>query len=254
MAQSRCHHQNLFCRKQVRTVTNTEPRLRDAVARMHEPWGGVHCLDFANTLEPRGGPPPLTLPPDYHLRDELATYDDLVAWAVHKETLGPAVATRLLGDSDDDPDGAHDTLKRAHALRDAIYRAFWQIADGESPSNEDLAIVMGEYADATAHARLVATDNNIEWDWIENGENETSLARPLWAVARSAVDLLITGDRQRIKVCPGPGHPPLPCGWLFYDTTKNGSRRWCSMTDCGAATKARLQTERRRKKRVLSRS
>jgi len=222
-------------------------RLQEAVARMHEPFGGVHCLDFANTLEPRGGPPPLDLPPGFRFRDELTSYADLVAWALHKGTLDTSTAEALLGAADNDPDGAQVALSRAHALRDGIYRAFWQIAHGEAPADDDLAVITREYADATAHARLVASGISVDLDWAEN---ETTLARPLWAVARSAVELLTTGDRRRIKVCPGPGRPPVPCGWLFYDATKNGSRRWCSMADCGSATKARLQTARRRAQRT----
>jgi predicted RNA-binding Zn ribbon-like protein len=218
---------------------------------MHEPWAGVHALDFANTLEPRGGPPPLTLPEGYELRDELTTYDDLVGWAVHKGTIDVATGQALLDNADDDSKGTDAILTRAHALRDAIYRVFWQIANGALPSSDDLNLIMGEYVDATAHATIAVTASSVNWTW---DEGDQSLARPLWPVARSALDLLTTGERDRVKVCPGPGRPPLPCGWLFYDTTKNGSRRWCSMSDCGAATKARLQTDRRRAKRASSRS
>ncbi len=221
-------------------------RLAEAVGRMHEPLAGVLCLDFANTLEPRGGPPPLESPPGVEFRDELLGYTDLVAWAVHKGTLDMVSADALLDAADNDPHGAQAALDRARALRDVVYRAFWRVAHGESPAREDLEIIMGEYADATAHASLVVSDTGIDWDWP--GEWPL-LARPLWPVARSAVELLSTGDRQRIKVCPGPGRPPVPCAWLFYDISKNGSRRWCSMADCGSATKARLQTERRRAKR-----
>ena len=226
-------------------------RLGEAVARMHEPCGEVHCLDFANTLEPRGGPPPLDLPPGFEFRDELLGYTDLVAWAVHKETLDAELAEALLKAADAEPHAARVTLGRAHILRDTIYRAFWRVAHGESPSQEDLSAIMREFADATAHASLVVSESGIVWDWPEDGP---SLARPLWPVARSAVELLTTGDRQRIKVCPGPGRPPVPCAWLFYDISKNGSRRWCSMADCGSATKAQLQTARRRAKRNVAHS
>jgi len=34
-------------------------RLEQATARMHPLWGGKLCLDFANTVEPRGGPAPV---------------------------------------------------------------------------------------------------------------------------------------------------------------------------------------------------
>jgi predicted RNA-binding Zn ribbon-like protein len=224
-------------------VIEMDARLRDVIAQMHEPLAGVLCLDFANTLEPRGGPPPIDVPPGVDLRDELGSYDDLVGWAAHKGTLSANEGMMLIAVADSDSGGPHLVLGRAHALRDAIYRAFWSISQGESPAAEDLETIMREYADATAHGRLVDTGDGIEWQWYGGGE---VLSRPLWPVARSAIDLLTNGERQRIKVCPGPGRPPLPCAWLFYDTTRNGSRRWCSMADCGAATKIRLQTDRRR--------
>ncbi|WP_344746998.1 CGNR zinc finger domain-containing protein [Streptosporangium vulgare] len=34
-------------------------------------------------------------------------------------------------------------------------------------------------------------------------------------------------------------HACPSCYWLFLDTSKNGRRRWCSMTTCGSRDKAR---------------
>jgi len=44
-----------------------------------------------------------------------------------------------------------------------------------------------------------------------------SSARPTWS---------------RLKACPGPD-----CAWVFYDRTRNGSRRWCQMSECGNRAK-----------------
>ena len=226
--------------------TNLESRLHQAVSHMHEPLAGVLCLDFANTLEPRGGPPPIAVPPGVELRDELQDYDDLVAWSIHKHVLDAPTATALLATADRDPATAWSVLERAHLLRDTIYRAAWAIAHGGSPATVDLDALMTEYADATRHASLASSDAGLSWSWPSTPD----LARPLWPIAQSAITLLMDGDWSRIKVCPGPGRPPLPCAWLFYDTTRNGSRRWCSMADCGNATKVRLQTARRRATRA----
>jgi predicted RNA-binding Zn ribbon-like protein len=227
-------------------MTNSAHRLQQAIDRMHEPYAGVLCLDFANTVEPRGGPPPVPAPPEVDVRDELTSYDELVAWAVHKGVLTAEAGTRLI-DAGTGHEGTADVLDRALALRDAVYRVFWQIANDGQPERQDLATIMREYTDAASHADLVIDANGTEWDWSGAG---LELARPLWPVAKSATDLLSTGDRHRIKVCPGPGRPPLACAWLFYDTSKNGSRRWCSMADCGSAIKARRQTARRRASRA----
>ncbi|MBE3063935.1 MAG: CGNR zinc finger domain-containing protein [Spirochaetes bacterium] len=53
-------------------------------------------------------------------------------------------------------------------------------------------------------------------------------------LAKRAADLLAGLDRARLKICGNP-----ECGWLFLDTTRNGSRRWCDMAACGNRAKAK---------------
>jgi predicted RNA-binding Zn ribbon-like protein len=59
----------------------------------------------------------------------------------------------------------------------------------------------------------------------------------------SAVDLLRTADVGRVRRCPLESGG---CGWVFLDRSRNGSRKWCRMADCGTEVKARRLTERRR--------
>jgi predicted RNA-binding Zn ribbon-like protein len=58
-------------------------------------------------------------------------------------------------------------------------------------------------------------------------------------VAISAVDLLTSSDLGRLKICPAH-----ECEWLFLDDSRNGTRRWCSMAECGNRAKARLHYNR----------
>jgi predicted RNA-binding Zn ribbon-like protein len=39
------------------------------------------------------------------------------------------------------------------------------------------------------------------------------------------------------------------CSWLFVDETRAGTRRWCSMQDCGNKAKARRHHRRAREQR-----
>ena len=55
-----------------------------------------------------------------------------------------------------------------------------------------------------------------------------------------AAHLLTTGRPERIREWPGAGG----CGWLFYDTSLNGERRWCSMEVCGNRAKGRRHDAR----------
>lgn len=56
--------------------------------------------------------------------------------------------------------------------------------------------------------------------------------RPAWYAAASYLDLV--QDRpERIRRCAHPA-----CVLYFYDTSRNGTRRWCSMEGCGSRVKA----------------
>ncbi|MEU0048564.1 CGNR zinc finger domain-containing protein [Streptomyces sp. NPDC006184] len=55
---------------------------------------------------------------------------------------------------------------------------------------------------------------------------------PAWLAARSYLDLL-TRAPERIRTCSGTG-----CVLYFFDTSRNGTRRWCSMAACGNRAKA----------------
>ena len=57
--------------------------------------------------------------------------------------------------------------------------------------------------------------------------------RVAWLAAQSYLELL-TRAPERIRRC---AHPD--CILYFYDTSKNGTRRWCSMKTCGNRAKAR---------------
>ena len=65
--------------------------------------------------------------------------------------------------------------------------------------------------------------------------------RALGSLSAIAVRAMIDGSWRRLKVCPGPH-----CGWVFYDHSRNGSGRWCSMNVCGGREKARAHYRRRR--------
>ena len=57
-------------------------------------------------------------------------------------------------------------------------------------------------------------------------------------LAYAAWDLLTSGPLNRVKRCPA-------CPWLYLDQSKNGSRRWCTMEDCGKAVKMRRYVAKR---------
>ena len=59
-------------------------------------------------------------------------------------------------------------------------------------------------------------------------------------VAESAASLFADLDRKRVRKCPA-------CVLHFFDSSKKGTRRWCSMQLCGNRHKVAAYAARRRK-------
>ncbi|MGC0415114.1 CGNR zinc finger domain-containing protein [Embleya sp. AB8] len=59
-------------------------------------------------------------------------------------------------------------------------------------------------------------------------------ARALATLTIAWSELVGSGESTRLKRCAEHG-----CAWVFWDVSKNRSRRWCSMRVCGNRTKAR---------------
>jgi predicted RNA-binding Zn ribbon-like protein len=94
-------------------------------------------------------------------------------------------------------------------------------------------------ADHPMRTRL-ATHGNAHFRelWFEAGKPEDLFA-PL---AHSAATLFTTVDQKRVRKC-------ARCVLHFRDTSKKGTRRWCSMRLCGNRFKVRAYADRRRNRR-----
>jgi predicted RNA-binding Zn ribbon-like protein len=196
---------------------------------------GVLCLDFVNTVEPR-----ISSHPGEPSRNYLTCYQDLIAWSLHAGALSEEVARHLLTEAEKHPESAREALDQAVQFREVIYRIFLAIARNQEVNALDLDTLSAVSAQAMRHARLRASGNAFALTWVQHA---TDLLYPLWPITLSAVELLLQGEMQRIKECARGGEG---CGWLFHDTSKNSSRRWCSMRGCGSQAKERRRGKRKR--------
>jgi predicted RNA-binding Zn ribbon-like protein len=199
------------------------------------PVGGALCLDFTNTVDWRLRPPPQEL---------ITTYADLVGWSRNLGILKEAEADELLAAAARQPEAAAAALDRARTLREAIYRIFAAVAVNQAPPPDDLAILNEALGEALAHLQVLPTGSGFAWGWRADAE---ALDRMLWPVLRSAGELLTSDVLARVHRCGGEG-----CGWIFLDTSRNGSRRWCTMEGCGNRAKARRHYRRTASSRVVS--
>ncbi len=190
--------------------------------------GGAVCLDFTNTI---GG----TRERPTH--EHLGGYADLVSFARAAGTLSPAQAKQLLAEAGRQPRIATEVYRRGLVLREAVSRAFADIAHRRAPADDDIALIGREAAASSARSRMTRGPSGFAWAWPDD---DLDLSRPLWPVARSAAELLTDDqDRVRVRECGSE-----TCTWLFVDRSRNHSRRWCDMNDCGNRAKARRFRQR----------
>src|SRR5712691_12943878 len=218
--------------------------------------GGQLAIDFTNTVGSRGGAP------EEHLR----TFGDLVAWAEARGVLPRAGATHLRREAAERPTAARAALGRALELREALYRVIEAAAATGRPAPADLAIVNAQVRETFSRMRLSGRRTRSVSENCEHAPaNEDSrTARPssrggsrrsfvtrlelttedagteyvadpiLTPVVRAAVELLTSADITRVRTCADGA-----CAWLFLDTTRSRTRRWCDMKSCGNRSKVR---------------
>lgn len=190
-------------------------------AGTYEPEAGRLCLDFANTVSWRGSD---------RRHDWLSSYSNLVDWGKLVDVLTDEEAQLLHQAATRDPVEAEKVLEKAVALREALYNIFSAVSTGLSPNSADLHTLNVALRGASAYVQIISSNDGLDWAWGGYGDE---LDRMLWPVARSAANVLTGEDIQRVGECQGDG-----CGWLFMDMSRNRSRRWCDMHECGNRAKA----------------
>ena len=173
----------------------------------HEFVAGRLSLDFCNSVSPTRRP---------ILRDRIENPDDFLGWA-----------RRAGAKLEESP--APKALARMHRLRSALIGIFHALAEQRTPTDGDLTVLNEELAEARAAEQLVPEGAGFA---VEDSSPQ-AIDRFRHAIARDA-GALLTGDLRRVKRCPSHD-----CLWLFHDDSKNLSRRWCAMDDCGTLEKVR---------------
>lgn len=189
--------------------------------------GGAPCLDFTNTVDWRGRD---------HPEESLTDYGDLIAWSRAAGVLDDAEAEALLRQGAMSPRHAESVYLRGVELREAIYRVFSAACEDAEPAEPDLETLNHVLSEALSHTRLVSLGGVYAMEYDSKPPECV-----LWRLAASASELLTSEDVDRVKRCASD-----ECGWLFLDTSRNRSRRWCRMEGCGNRMKARRHYRRAR--------
>lgn len=182
---------------------------------------GHPALDLVNTL-------------DWRFRDTgpeelLSSYDDLLRFSAQAEILSHKQIRQMVRAATQADCAA--ALVACRELREALAEILYAAVDSQTPPASPLKTLESYYRQARDRQRLVWSGSRLAWEWPPS---ELGPDLPVWILSLSAARLLLSTDMQRLRACE-----KSDCRWLFLDTSKNHSRRWCDMKICGNRIKAR---------------
>jgi predicted RNA-binding Zn ribbon-like protein len=200
---------------------------------------GHPALDLVNTVTPRV--PVRGSEPHDHLTDPPA----LLVWARRAGVVDEPEAKLVAQAWRRDAGSAQTALEIARDIREASHVALLDVArmvpQGPAATGAALELLHCRWAAALGRSTLLLDREASPVVRLAVGMAPALLIPDRVAVA--AVDVLRSTDFARLRRCPPDDGG---CGWLILDNSRNGSRRWCRMADCGTGVKARRLTERRR--------
>lgn len=192
-----------------------------------EQVGGMVCIDFVNTIGWRGKA----------LSNEwLKTPGDLFLWARRCDILSQDGFEKASLKAESE--ASENLLESVRGFREVLYRIFSATAAKQSPCDSDIDVLNDALPAALSRLKLRPAGMGERWSW--HGD-DVAIEEILLPVVRSAMELLTSPRIARLKECANEG-----CGWIFLDGSKNRSRRWCDMRDCGNRVKARRHYQRAR--------
>lgn len=184
---------------------------------------GHAALDLVNSLGDRFAGRPV---------ERLTDYGTLLAFAVQSGLLDAARARQLARTA---PVVAESVLRAVRQLREALAGALYAHLGGRAMPAADLGVLERHFARAARHRELRWRGSrgrgSLGWDF---GRFARRAELPLWLLALSAAELVTSDSLARVSSCGADS-----CRWLFLDTSRNHTRRWCDMKVCGNRMKAR---------------
>jgi predicted RNA-binding Zn ribbon-like protein len=205
--------------------------------------GGHRALDLVNTVA--RGQPAAQRP------DHLQAPEDLLVWS-QRTSLTDAATTRAVGEAwNASPAAGTRALTAVQDIRESLFLVLTATLDNPGrpeATQGELDHISIAWASSVSRARLKpGTTGTGAARWVVTAPPALLIAD---LVTQDAVGLLCDVDLTRLGRCPVEAGG---CGWLFLDHSRNRSRRWCTMEDCGTGAKASRLTERRRTSRAASR-
>jgi predicted RNA-binding Zn ribbon-like protein len=195
--------------------------------------GHYRCLDFVNTalVVARGR------------ADPIQDFDGLVSW-LHEAGLIDAAQRSVALQKWSKGREAQQAYAGALLFRMRLAEIAERLVSRRQVPKSGFNAINEQLQSRVTRAKLKRGKSGF----VERFEADFTEPRQLIVpLAQSAADLLCHGDLSLVKRCANPS-----CSLYFYDTSKNHTRRWCSMETCGSRMKMAAYYQRQRLRRARS--
>lgn len=190
--------------------------------------GNQPALDFLNTRPVQNGVALELLP----------SFGVLLRWFQAANLLSSCQAARLR-EQWGETGRARRVVEATQRLRENLRREILAWERGGSVSSSTVDELNRLMADHPMRTRLKATGRTSSTELYFEPRQPEDLFAPL---AHGVATLLTNVDRKRVRKC-------AQCVLHFLDTSKKGTRRWCSMQLCGNRQKVAAYAARQRRRR-----
>ena len=195
--------------------------------------GGRLSLDFLNTMSGLRGENP---------NKRIAGVEDLASWGHQAGLIERRRMQELIAEAGQHPRRSAQALADALAAREALHDVVMAAIDRTTPPAAALETVNRWIAAAMQHRRLrPKAGGGFEAAFDDDGDLAGFLRPVAVDAARLLEEQLEAGLVRRCEESRAGR-----CGWIFVDETRNHSRRYCSMSDCGNRAKQRRYWQRQK--------
>ena len=167
--------------------------------------------------------------------DGLETWQEFLGWLPQLEAVSSDLvgAVRKLR-----PQQQRRLVTHTRQLREVLREMAETLVSGRPPGQGSIEVINRTLAANPGYRRVETSSEGFRSVYCSGSAPAEQL---LAHVADSARLFLEAGEWSLLRRCDNP-----KCILFFYDTSRNHSRRWCSMSACGNRAKGAAHYRRRR--------
>ncbi|MEX1035804.1 MAG: CGNR zinc finger domain-containing protein [Sneathiella sp.] len=187
--------------------------------------GGRLAIDFVNSYKRIG-----------REKEGISNFDDLLTFMKSHHLLHEEEASDLHMFLFQNPARCQDVVDSLVELRSTFRAVLTELSQGWPANPEFYADINARLANFKSYLKVEPADGGMELKTIidENGPEKL-----MFPIVRDIADFLASDHMEKTRSCANDD-----CDLYFVNQSRNGRRRWCSMSTCGNRAKVNAYLKR----------